>query len=280
MILLSSVHAEDHAFKSHCGFMTCINDVLSSESVEAFQYQDETVFGWQHTVTQNSDRTSTVHICFFSSISYESDLYVYDVICRRRGSLITMLERHRDEDSIVQFFDAQIIRKEFDHDDSICFDIFIRSSVKTVAVKLIDVQGSQIFWKAARNGKFTDVEFQVGSKTFFAHQWLVAARSPVLASMFSDLLLEEAANCDVDSSLETLSDKSIIKPTILKIDDTDPDIFLAILEYLYLGVLSVEPSKTLLVAAEKYEIDTLISLCKTTLREVDCERLSFKLLSY
>lgn len=267
----------EEATKRHTGFVLRNFDSLLNGAQGKFKFQNEITFGWRY--SKNGDGIPS-SICFFSSLCLESDLYVYDVIFRYEDEIVTMVERNSDEDCIVQIFDAQFVSK---NSSDICFEIFVRSRVDTVTMELTDL-GSKEFWQAAQQGKWTDVEFRVGDQTYFAHQWLVSARSPVLAALFSDLLLEEAANCDVPSTLSSPPvDKSLtpaVKTVVIKIEGIEPHIFQVLLDYLYTGTLKVAASKELLIAAEKYQIETLSSLCRVALREIDCEKLSFKLLSY
>lgn len=269
----------EEAKRCHTGFVVRHKDTILSNGAQGrFKFQNETTFGWRF--SKNSEEMSS-NICLFSSLCLKSDLYVYDVICRYQDDIVTMVERNRDEDCIVQIFDAQIISK---NSSDICFEVFIRSRVETVTMELTDFLGSKELWQAAQQRKWTDVEFQVGEQSYFAHQWLVSARSPVFAALFSDLLLEEAASCDVPSSSSNPSvEKSSTtsnKTTVIKIENIEANIFQVLLVYLYTGTLKVAASKELLAAAEKYQVETLSSLCRVALREVDCEKLSFKLLSY
>lgn len=193
-----------------------------------------------------------------------------------------MTEPHQDNDCVVQIFNATLTRGI---DEFICFEVFIRSRVESVVVELVDVLGSEELWNAAQKGELTDIEFQIGNETFYAHRWLVSARSPEFVTLFSDLLLEEAANCDVTSSLRSKHDNTSTtetakKTSVIKIKDVAPDVFYNILQYMYTGKLEVAPSKPLLMAAEKYHIETLEKLCETALRDIDFVKLSSKLLSY
>ncbi|XP_032791461.2 uncharacterized protein LOC116928482 [Daphnia magna] len=274
---------------SNSGFMLRFTDRMSNESKGNFKFLEETRFGWRYSASvDENDKVSNLYICFFSSLNCNSDLYVCDVIFRSQNDVITMVERHRQNDdclvqSSCQIFYANLIRGN-DCNESACFEIFIRSSIETVAVELVDAQLGESLWMAAENAKGTDVEFQVGDKVFCAHTWLVASRSQPFATLFSDLLLEEAAGCDVWSSSETeLKTATAITSTAkttIKINEIEPDIFRELLKYMYTGTLGMAANKSLLKAAEKYEIESLMNICRAAIREIDCENLSFKLLSY
>ncbi|KAI9552102.1 hypothetical protein GHT06_022439 [Daphnia sinensis] len=270
---------------SHSGFTLRFPDRILNEVKGNFQFLEETRFGWRYsTSTDEDDKASNLHICFFSSLNCNSDLYVCDVIFRSQNDVITMVERHRQNaDCMVQIFYANLIRRN-DCNESVCFEVFIRSSIETVGVELVDAQLGESLWMAAEKAEGTDLEFQVGDKVFCAHTWLVASRSQPLATLFSDLLLEEAAGCDIRSSSETeLKTAAVITSTAkttVKINDIEPDVFRELLKYMYTGTLGMAVSKPLLKAAEKFEIESLMNVCRAAIREINYENLSFKLLSY
>jgi hypothetical protein len=263
-----------------------ITGSLSNDSDWNLKFQNETTFGWRHSTgpaTNENDQTSNIHIYFFSSLNCNSDLFVYDVILRNQNNVITMIEPHKqDEDCTVQIFYANLTNVTHANasDESIYFDVFIRSSVEAVAVELVDIQHSEDLWKAAQKADGTDVEFRVGDEIFSAHRWLVASRSSSFASLFSDLLLKEAADCDVSFSPEKETDNMTSTRTTITIESMEPAVFRELLKYMYTGTINVAASKLLLIAAEKYQIVTLAKICRAAVREIDYEKLSFKLLSY
>lgn len=229
---------------------------------------------------------TTLHLCFFSCLNVKCDLYVCDVICRYGCTTLTLNERHPDEDCALQIFDTKIPLKSSEQEqESISFEIFVQSRVENIKVELVDTLTTEQLWKAAKEKEMTDVEFLVDGVSFSAHQWIVAARSSVFADIFSDLLLEDAANCDVMSSedkglKESLAETPTTKITKIEIKDMHPNIFHELLYYIYTGVPMGDITQSLLAAAKKYQILTLVDLCNDTLRELDFEKLSFKLLSY
>ncbi|EFX71272.1 hypothetical protein DAPPUDRAFT_255880 [Daphnia pulex] len=277
--------AED-ATISNTGFVVRITGSISNDSDWNLKFQNETTFGWRHSTgpaTNENDQTSNTHIYFFSSLNCNSDLFVYDVILRNQNNVITMIEPHKqDEDCTVQIFYANLTNVTHANasDESIYFDVFIRSSVEAVAVELVDIQHSEDLWKAAQEADGTDVEFRVGDEIFSAHRWLVASRSPSFAALFSDLLLKEAADCDVSFSPEKETDNVTSTRTTITIESMEPAVFRDLLKYMYTGTMNVAASKLLLIAAEKYQIVTLAKICRAAVREIDYEKLSFKLLSY
>lgn len=107
--------------------------------------------------------------------------------------------------------------------------------------------------------KWTDVEFQIGSieKSYFAaHRSILAARSPAFQR-----ILEEQPNTKVSLPKE--------------ISNMKPSVFNVILTFIYTGKLVKSPlDEDLLDAAEKFEIPTLIELCKSSRDSPsDCEHI-------
>ena len=92
-------------------------------------------------------------------------------------------------------------------------------------------------WSSAVEKDWTDIEFQVGGKTFSAHRTLLALRCPAL-----------------------LRDGSSSAP--IRIDDVEPSVFEELLFFVYTGKLKTgpHPSKDLYEAAVIYQVDTLVQL--------------------
>jgi len=133
------------------------------------------------------------------------------------------------------------------------FHIQLRSTVSNYINKLMDSTWSQQLWAAAIERKMTDVEFLVGEETLGAHRSLLSARSPVFAAMFASRM-KEATTGQV------------------RIEDVDPTTFHNFLKFLYNGEL--EPSavdEELFTVADKYQLETLMDLCRSATRKVDME---------
>ena len=105
---------------------------------------------------------------------------------------------------------------------------------------LDDRTGAQL-WLAACNNVYTDVEFVVGDLIFPAHRAIVGGRSPFWEQYFKSNPAEGRIWID---------------------DTTDGHLFELLLRFLYSGQLKTEPSQSLLRMAERYRIETLISLCR------------------
>jgi len=117
----------------------------------------------------------------------------------------------------------------------------------------MDVTCSEQLWAAAVNRKLTDVEFLVGEEAFDAHRSLLSARSPVFAAMFGSGMKEA-------------------KTGHVRIEDANPDTFQRFLKFLYTGML--EPSamdKELFAVADKYQVSTLMELCRPAAHTADTD---------
>lgn len=93
----------------------------------------------------------------------------------------------------------------------------------------------------SRFGSFTDVELLCGTKTFFAHRFVLGLRSPVLR-----------ANLGVGAAS---------KKTKLIINEVEPAVMLNFLKFLYTGDMSqsaMEERDQLELLAKKYQVDSLI----------------------
>jgi len=105
-----------------------------------------------------------------------------------------------------------------------------------------------------RNGDFADVEIHCGTRVFPCHQFMLAARSPVLRAMFHSPMSEAATKK-------------------VEIKDLAPDILDAMLLFMYTGEVPnlEERASELLAAAEKYQMDQLKDMCEQELiRTTDC----------
>ena len=110
---------------------------------------------------------------------------------------------------------------------------------------LVDSSWKEQLWASSLNKQLTDVVLLVGEQSFSAHRCLLSARSPVFAGLFNGALQEEQ----------------------LRILDTDPATFRVFLEFLYTGTLELDHrSDQLFVVAEKYEVETLMDLCRPVAR--------------
>ncbi|XP_057379161.1 uncharacterized protein LOC130701217 isoform X2 [Daphnia carinata] len=141
----------------------------------------------------------------------------------------------------------------------------IMETLKNYAFHLEDTLLTEQLWISAKNGRLTDVEFQVGqaskSKTFTAHRSILTARSPVLAGLFEK---------------EESSSSHII------IEDMQPSIFKHFLRFIYTGQLRSSAMANLSeiqALADRYQIETLQKLCRHPLQEMNASELTSLILS-
>ena len=117
-------------------------------------------------------------------------------------------------------------------------------------------------WKSACTKQLNDVEFLVGKKSFWAHRFIVSARSPVFAAMFSSDMIEATKGK-------------------VEIVDTEADVFETFLKFLYTGTLepfSLASDDRLSALADEYQVETLLALCRSFPPEAEKEEM-FELFS-
>ena len=103
-------------------------------------------------------------------------------------------------------------------------------------------------WAAAVNRCQIDVDFDVGGVVFGAHQIIVGQRS-----------------CFWRRQFESIGEKGAKRFHI----DTDPAVFREILHFIYTGRLKTAPSRKLMKLAKKYEVKTLVDLCRCATQELE-----------
>ena len=158
---------------------------------------------------------------------------------REMREMYTRFRKH------IQIFKSQCY---FEQPNNITFHVKLSSSSHTFDYQLVDATWTQQLLAAAQRKQFTDVEFLVDGKVFAAHRFIVSSRSSVFAAMFSD-------NGMVENNAGTVT-----------INDTDPDVFETFLKFLYTGTLepfSLADDDGLRALADKYQVDTLVSVCQS-----------------
>lgn len=96
--------------------------------------------------------------------------------------------------------------------------------------------------------KFGDVVFKLGNRTIRAHRVILASRSSVFAAMFKTEMKEQTTNA-------------------VTIQDIQPEVFDELLRYIYTDKVDSLDSMSfeLYAAADKYDLQGLVSLCRTYL---------------
>ena len=122
------------------------------------------------------------------------------------------------------------------------FQVYVTGLINTFQYQPVDYRLSPELWNSLSNSSlaYADVELVVGSQTQSAHQAILAARSPVFLKKFQD---------------KSFKSKIII-------DDLRWDEFQNFLYFIYTGKLKTACNLALKEAAEKYDVKTLLELCK------------------
>ncbi len=141
------------------------------------------------------------------------------------------------------------------------FDILIRENLDNFRYQLMDSLRSVDYWNMFLLVILTDAELQVGKKIFKVHRAIISSRSPVFTELFNT------------STVESVTGK-------VRIDDgVNPDAFKEFLFFLYTGELKVSAnSQSLLKLAEKYQVESLIEICRAAIQEIDVDEISTSLI--
>jgi hypothetical protein len=142
------------------------------------------------------------------------------------------------------------------------FSIWLEGSVPgCYSYQLADRLAKRDLWDASSKGlHYADVEFVCkADKKFSAHKSILAARSPVFAAEFEELVKKYKFKTTDDSPLQ------------IHIDDVDPTAVERFLYFLYTGeaIQSSLANEDLLKLAKRYELNTLVELCQIALKKVD-----------
>ena len=121
----------------------------------------------------------------------------------------------------IQLFKA-CPEKEIDTAFKISFHVKLSSPTANFDYQLVDDTWLDELWKAAQTKQLSDVEFLVDGKSFGAHRFIVSARSPVFAAMFSS---------DISSDMVEANTGKVV------INDTNSGVFETFLKFLYTGTL-------------------------------------------
>ncbi|KAM0825345.1 hypothetical protein ACQ4PT_069626 [Festuca glaucescens] len=145
-------------------------------------------------------------------------------------------------------------------DNNDCFtircDLTVMKEPRTEAVSTIAVPPSNLhqhFASMLKNGKGVDVKFSVGRQLFSAHACVLAARSPVFMAELFGQMKESTVSC-------------------IEVEDMEPLIFEALLHFIYtdslpetLYIATNAATQNLLVAADRYGVDRLKTMCEEKL---------------
>lgn len=214
---------------------------------EEFKFQGQNLF----TITLSSEAK-------MSSLVLTSNLLgswkVNEVFFQREphGRLAPMSSvMYRTE--FIQEFRVDFLRQhQLSENVIVHLEVYILPNMSPFEFQLIDTHLLDDLWASAEKKILTDFELVIQDHTFFAHRAILAARSAHFSCMLTS-----------DFWAESRTGKVIIP-------DAPAKVFEQFLYFLYKG--SVQPSvdyEKLLVIADKYQIDSLVSLCKAKINRAD-----------
>ncbi|XP_028981939.1 speckle-type POZ protein B-like [Diachasma alloeum] len=125
----------------------------------------------------------------------------------------------------------------------------VKPSVDSISFDLQTGQLNEHFTQLFEDSRLSDVTILVGNEKFFAHKLLLSVRSTVFAAMFEHKEMSE--NCKNE----------------VKIDDMEPAIVKAMLEFIYtdkVSDLEIQARK-LLKVSDKYDLHRLRVMCEEIL---------------
>jgi len=144
---------------------------------------------------------------------------------------------------------------------SVTFHVKVAYKVPNFGLTFAESTWTHQLWAAAVDQILTDVEFLIADESISAHRSLLSARSPVFAAMFS-ARMEEARTGQVC------------------INDVDPDSFRHFLQFLYTGnLVAIADKAKIFAVADKYQVETLMGLCRPSTQPVDIEEITEAFLS-
>lgn len=127
---------------------------------------------------------------------------------------------------------------------TVTYYIHVNEIIPNYRYELVDLLCMAQLWLGARKRLYTDFEFLVQGKIFPAHRAILAARSPVLANFLSQPGVD-----------------------FLHIEDINAYVFEQFLHFVYTGRLTTSANDAqLLVAAERFQVNTLMKLCQNAAR--------------
>ena len=152
-----------------------------------------------------------------------------------------------DAVEVPEFISEDIVTRD---GGGFCFDVNIKCQIwyptkgnaTSVNAKDSLVQDIQ---KLSVDSPYADVKIKVKSAVFKAHKFLLAARSPVFATMFGS------------GMKESIDGEVIIK-------DIEPSIFKTFLQFIYTAkceILDSDQAASLMSCADRYDVESLKKVC-------------------
>lgn len=171
------------------------------------------------------------------------------------------IKKAKDAGECLQLFTADLAEMPIGK-CTFYFSICIEGNVPAYSYHLSDRLAKEQLWSASlKSQHHADVKFVVKDNKFSAHKAILAARSPVFAEEFTK---EKPGRKDDDGPLQ-----------IIRIDDVDPESVEQFLHFVYTGepITSSLGNEELLKLAERYQLNTLIHMCRAALTNIDAQQM-------
>ncbi|XP_057342157.1 speckle-type POZ protein-like isoform X1 [Microplitis mediator] len=167
------------------------------------------------------------------------------------------LSNKNDDTEILYLTEYRLQRKKdgclFNNCLTVCLDLTVYDTVtisKELDLNITKHPMAHDFTKLFYFGIGSDIIINVGDINFEAHKSILIARCPVLAAIFSNEMGE-------------------MKESKISIPDISPAVFHKVLEYIYTDEVTGldDITEGLLEAADKYQLQSLKSICEEALSE-------------
>ncbi len=170
-----------------------------------------------------------------------------------------------DKNGSVQLFTASYF-SSITANSSFTFHIYIAGTVEGYQVQQMDgLLKEQIWSSTVTNPYGTDYKIIVGENKFLVHKFILAARSPIFASKFSN---EKPSSRDLDDEEEGNQQLN------MDLDGVDSPCMEQFLKFIYTGKLE-EPviNDGLMQLAVTYQIKMLENLCQAASADIDDDQM-------
>jgi len=212
----------------------------------SFTYQDKQFFQADILVRHEDQHTREFKMTFHSHHHLRIGCKVARVThCNDWDEIVCPMDEETVlNDPLLQTFTGSQWVLYTERPTNVIFYVQLESVVTNFGHKLVDSTWKEQLWASAVDQQFTDINFIAEGNSFSAHRALLAARSPVFATLFSGL--PEGSHIGE-----------------LCLDGVDSTTFRDFLRFIYTGELDQSADKEeLLSLAEKYQVATLVALCK------------------
>jgi len=235
-------------------------------------------FTWNEKIFRAAlNKTSITHptILFMATNLNKMGLRVADVISstrltndsgekRQQARMRIQPYNHDAAKSSVQLFTLQLESSLPLGNQFIFFDIYISGIADGYQIQRVDNHIYEQLWSSVTNCVESDFVFHAGGKKFPVHKFILAARSPVFAALFSSDML--------DPKKEISARSPIPREKTELVDAASMEQFL---KFVYTGKLEGSISgRQLKQLATTYQIRTLEDICEAASYDIDGEEMS------